>query len=67
MRKRGPKPKIWYDGKLYSCRRYDVEIPDLDSMPRTNALVWLIQNTTKRGYSSKPPEVNLGGISLVVR
>ena len=66
-RRRGPKPTVEYDGQVYSCRSYNVEIPDLSAMSRTAALVWLIQNTVKRGYSSKPAPVNLGGFKLVVR
>jgi hypothetical protein len=67
MNKRGPKPTVWYDGSIYSCRSYTVEIPDLETMPRLDVLVWLMQNTTKRCHSTKPPQVNLPGIQLVVR
>jgi hypothetical protein len=66
-RKRGPKPRVEYDGKVYSCRSYNVEIPDLTAMSRTAALVWLIQNTVKRGHSTTPPAPNLAGLTMVVR
>ena len=64
--KRGPKPTVEYEGVTYSCRRYNVEIPDLTAMTRIEALVWLNQNTVKRGYS-RDPGVNLYGIALEVR
>lgn len=66
-RRRGPKPKVEYDGQVYSCRSYNVEIPDLAAMTRTAALLWLIQNTVKRGHSTKPPAPNLAGLTMVVR
>lgn len=65
--KRGPKPTVEYDGKVYSCRSYNVEIPDLSAMTRTGALVWLNQHTVKRGHSTKPPAPNLAGLTMVVR
>jgi hypothetical protein len=63
--KRGPKPRITYDGKTYTARRWSVDIPDLDSMDRLSALAWLVANTTPTGYSR--PKPNLSGINLVVR
>jgi hypothetical protein len=65
-KKRGPKPRVEYDGKIYSCRRYNVEIPDLGAMSRTGALVWLLQNTTPVGYS-RNPGVNLAGLGEAIR
>jgi hypothetical protein len=62
---RGPKPRITYDGKTYTARRWSVEIPDLAAMDRLAALVWLAQNTTPTGYSR--PKPNLPPINLVVR
>jgi hypothetical protein len=62
-----PKPQVVYDDRIYSCRRYDADIPDLAAMPRLDALVWLNQNTTKRGHSNKPAAPNLAGLTLVVR
>lgn len=35
---------IQYDGRIYSARTYDVQVPDLDSLTRLEALVWLNQN-----------------------
>lgn len=44
--RRGPKPVVEYGGQIYSARKYDIEVPDLDSMSRLEALVWLNQNTS---------------------
>lgn len=65
--RRGPKPLIEYGGAIYAARSYNVDIPDLDSLPRIEALVWLNQNTYKRGHSTKAPVPNLAGLTLVVR
>lgn len=67
----GPKPTVTYDGKTYTVRSYSTEIPDLEAMTRTAALVWLNGNTyaTGRGTRTKPnPLAGLGEvISLEVR
>ncbi|SIC87104.1 hypothetical protein [Mycobacteroides abscessus] len=65
--RRGPKPVVEYDGQTYSARKYDIEVPDLDSLSRLEALVWLNQYTCKRGHSTKAPEPNLRGLTVVVR
>lgn len=65
--KRGPKQTVEYDGRVYSARTYDVQVPDLDTMSRLEALVWLNQNTHKRGHSTKAPMPNLAGLTLVIR
>ena len=63
---RGPKPVIEYGGQIYTARKYG-EVPDLDAMTRMEALVWLNQNTYKRGHSTKAPAPNLHGLTLAVR
>jgi hypothetical protein len=65
MSKRGPKPVVTYDGKSYTARSYNVEIPDLAAMDRMAALIWLNANTTPKGYGRG--KVNLSGIQLNVR
>lgn len=68
--KRGPKPTVEYDGRVYACRRYTVEIPDLASMSRIAALMWLNRETVARGYSRRPanPLAGLGeAIDLKVK
>ncbi|MDX1887926.1 hypothetical protein [Mycolicibacterium sp. 120270] len=64
---RGPKPVVEYEGQTYTARRYGVDVPDLYAMTRLQALVWLNQNTYKRGHSTKTPTPNLAGLKLVVR
>jgi hypothetical protein len=63
--KRGPKPIVEYDGKSYTTRKWNIEIPDLNAMTSTEALVWLVRNTTPRGYSKYKP--NLSGLTMTVR
>lgn len=67
--RRGPKPRVEYDGRVYSCKRYKVEIPDLQAMSRVEALQWLCRETTPTGWSKAPsPLRGMGGaISLVVK
>lgn len=65
MTKRGPKPQVEYDGKTYSCRCWNVEIPDLSAMDRFDALQWLCRETTPRGYSKPNPLAGLGDIISV--
>lgn len=61
-RSRGPKPRVSYRGRSYTCRRWKVEVPDLDSMDHTAALMWLNQHTipTGRGIRTTPTPY-LGG------
>lgn len=63
--KRGPKPVVEYAGNFYTCRRYNVELPDLQAMTRVEALVWLNRNTTAKGYT-RDSGVNLRGLNLQV-
>ncbi len=51
---RNPKPTITFNGSIYSLRSRKTEIPDLAAMPRIEALLWLCQNTTSRGYQRAP-------------
>lgn len=43
-------PTVEYDGKTYSLLRRDTVVPNLQTMDRIAALVWLTQNTKARGY-----------------
>jgi hypothetical protein len=54
-----PRPTVTYDGNTYCLRSSRTEIPDLDSMERMAALIWLNRNTVARGYSR--PRPNLRG------
>ena len=64
--KRGPKPTVEYDGMVYTCKAWKVEIPDLEAETRIGALVWLNRNTIPKGLSNRPPAPNLAGLNLEV-
>ena len=65
------KPEVTYDGKTYKVRSSKTEIPDLASMDRMAALIWLNENTYARGNGirTRPnPLAGMGGaIGLTVR
>jgi len=62
---RGPKPVVEYDGKTYTCKAYNAEIPDLPTLSRFEALGWLLRNTTPKGYSHYVP--NLRGLNATFK
>lgn len=67
-RPRRPKRTVTYDGQTYKVKSDKIEIPDLDTLPRLEALQWLCQHTYPRGYSKPNPLAGLGdAISLTVR
>ena len=49
------KRQVEWEGKSYRVKSDTVEIPDLTSLDRIAALVWLNQNTYRRGYSTAKP------------
>lgn len=62
-----PMPTITYDGKTYKLKSRKTVIPDLNSMSKIEALIWINTNTRARGYSKAPnPLRGLGnaGISI---
>lgn len=58
------RPVAAYDGQTYKVRSTKVEIPDLDALPRFEALGWLIRNTYPRGYSR--PMSPLAGLGAAI-
>lgn len=68
-RVRGPMPTVTFGNQTYSLRSRKTVVPDLAAMARIEALLWLCQNTTARGYQRAPnPLAGFGGaISLGVR
>ncbi len=65
--KRGPKPRVEHDGKVYTCRAWKVTVPDLAAMDGTGALVWLLRNTIPTGNGIRStPEPHLRGLTLKV-
>ena len=60
-RRSGPKPVVEFEGRCYSCLKYNVEIPDLSAMSRVSALFWLCRNTHPTGYSRPNPLAGFGG------
>lgn len=59
--KRGPMPKVTYDGDTYTLRSRSAPVPDLDKMQRFDALLWICRNTYPRGYSRPNPLAGLAG------
>lgn len=56
-------PTVSYDGKTYKLRSRRTLVPDLAEMSRIGALVWLNQNTARRGYSrATNPLAGYGGV-----
>ena len=69
-RPRGPKRPVTYDGKTYKVRKDKIEIPDLDAMPRMEALCWLVAETYPLNTNHRLPNplAGMGGaIGLTVR
>jgi hypothetical protein len=60
-------PTVVYNGKVYKVRSRKTEIPDLDAMDRTAALIWLLRNTYPRGTNHRRPAPNLPGLNVIVR
>lgn len=57
------KRQVTYNSKTYTVRSDKVDVPDLDSMDRFAALIWLNQNTYATGPRSKPnPLAGLGDV-----
>lgn len=48
---KNPMPTVEYDGSIYKLKSRKIQIPDLNSMSRIEALLWLNANTYARGYS----------------
>ena len=57
------KPTVTYDGRTYKVRSHKTEIPDLGAMDRLAALVWINQNTFKRGAGIRTKPNPLAGLS----
>ena len=66
MSERGPMPTVTYDGKVYKLRSRKTEIPDLGAMERMAALIWINQNTTKRGAGTRTQPNPLRGLGEVL-
>jgi len=65
-RRKQPLPKIEWNGLLYSLKSHKTPVPDLKSMDRMSAILWLNRNTRASGYSKANPLAGLGGIIKVV-
>jgi hypothetical protein len=62
-----PRRTVTFDGQMYKVRSTKVEIPDLAAMTRIEALVWLNQNTYRRGYSKARSPLEGMGAALTLR
>lgn len=52
---RQPMPTVEFEGKSYSLRSRSIAAPDLGKMDKISALIWLNQNTTRRGFEKARP------------
>jgi hypothetical protein len=62
---RGPKrpmPTVEWDGTCYSLKSRNTQVPDLASMSRIEATLWLCRNTKPRGYRRGNPLAGLAGV-----
>lgn len=57
-----PMPTVEYQGEVYKLRSRKTEVPDLTVMTDIEALMWIIKNTTPRGYQKE--KVRIGGIEF---
>lgn len=62
MGRRGPKRYVDWNGSSYAVKSDKIEIPDLATILRIDALLWLNANTYPRGYSKPNPLAGFGGI-----
>lgn len=65
-RARRPKPTVTYEGRTYKVRSHKTEIPDLGSIGRAGALIWLNQNTYARGTGLRTKPNPLAGMGDVI-
>ncbi len=56
-----PKREVEWDGCWYKVKSSKIDIPDLKSLPRFEALTWLCRETYSRGYSRPNPLAGFAG------
>jgi hypothetical protein len=56
-----PKREVEFDGCWHKVKSNKIEIPDLKTLPRFEALMWLCRNTYGRGYSRPNALAGLAG------
>ncbi len=54
------KRSVEWDGRFYKVRSDKIEIPDLQLLPRFDALRWLIAHTYAIGYVKPNPLDGIG-------
>lgn len=63
MKVKNPMPTVTFEGETYKLRSRKTQIPDFGSMDRMSIRLWLLKNTTPKGYQKEPnPLIGLGGI-----
>ena len=60
MKRRGPKRYVDWAGCSYAVRSDKIDIPDLQTMKRIDALLWLNANTYPRGCFKPNPLAGYG-------
>jgi len=62
-----PMPTVEYDGKIYKLKSRKIDIPNFSSMDSLHVRVWLLKNTTPRGYSKKTnPLAGMGDVINII-
>lgn len=61
-----PMPSVTVDGNTYKLKSRKTEIPDFLAMTSMEVSLWLLRNTTPKGYFKAPnPLSGMGGIYKV--
>lgn len=61
------KPRVTFEGCEYAVRSASTQIPDLKSMSRIEALMWLNRHTYHKGTNHRRPTPNLRGLTVTIR
>ena len=61
-----PKREVEWGGRYYKVKSDKIEIPDLLSMPRMSAILWINAHTYPSGYSKPNPLAGLGDAIAIV-
>lgn len=61
-----PMPTVTVNGSTYKLRSRKTVIPNFETMGSMAITLWMLRNTTPRGYSRRSnPLVGLGGIITI--
>lgn len=66
---KNPRQRVEFNGKSYALKSRRIKVPDFTTMSEIESALWILRNTTARGYSQAAAEsIRLGGaVSVGVR